>query len=57
MKEDLIKKKNDKLLNESKLTKVKTTKAVHVTSCDFNEQIGLLAIALIDREIKIYHVK
>ena len=30
---------------------------MHVTSCDFNEQIGLLAIALIDREVKIYHVK
>jgi hypothetical protein len=36
---------------------VKTTKAVHVTACDFNESIGLLALALIDKEVKIYHVK
>lgn len=36
---------------------VKTTKAVHVTACNFNESIGLLALALIDKEVKIYHVK
>lgn len=28
-----------------------------VAACDFNEQLGLLAIALIDREIKIYFIK
>lgn len=28
-----------------------------MTACDFNESIGLLCIALIDREVKIYHVK
>lgn len=38
-------------------SKQKTTKAVHVTACNFNEKMGLLAMALIDREIKIYHIK
>jgi hypothetical protein len=30
---------------------------VHVTACDYNQSIGLLAIALIDREVKIYSIK
>ena len=38
-------------------SKQKTTKAVHVSASGFNEKMGLLAIALIDREIKIYHIK
>jgi hypothetical protein len=38
-------------------SKQKTTKAVHVTACNFNEKMGLLAMALINREIKIYHIK
>lgn len=30
---------------------------MHVTACDYNQSVGLLAIALIDREVKIYNIK
>jgi len=40
-----------------KKSKIKSNKAVYVTACNFNESIGLLAIALIDKEVKIYHIK
>lgn len=33
------------------------TKAVHVLACDYNEDLELVALALIDREVKIYFVK
>ena len=26
-------------------------------ACDYNEEVGLVAIALIEREVKIYHIK
>ena len=42
---------------KEKEKKIKTSKAVHVTACDWNEQIGLLAVALIDKEVKIYQIK
>lgn len=35
----------------------RTTKAVHVTACDYNESMQLLALALIDKEVKIYTLK
>lgn len=41
--------------NHKKL--IKTSKAVNVTACDYNEEIGMLAIALIDKEVKIYNLR
>jgi hypothetical protein len=49
--EEILSKKD-----QQRKTTVKTTKAVHVTACDYNAKIGLLALALIDKEVKIYKV-
>ena len=35
----------------------KKEKTVFVTASNFNEELGLLAVALIDKEIKIYYIR
>ena len=37
--------------------KLSENKAVYVTASHYNEELGLLAIVLIDREVKIYYIK
>jgi hypothetical protein len=45
-------------LNETSRRKaINHTKAVFALAADYNEDVGLLAIALIDKEIKVYYVK
>ena len=51
-----LKSESSKQEPQRKIT-VKTTKAVHVTAVDYNEKIGLLALALIDKEVKIYQIR
>ena len=36
---------------------IKNTKAVFVQAADYNEEMELLALELIDREVKIYYIK
>jgi hypothetical protein len=36
---------------------IQSTKAVHALAADYNEELGLLAVALIDREVKVYFSK
>ena len=42
--------------NEPRI-KQKENKAVFVTASHFNEELGLLALVLIDKEIKIYYIR
>lgn len=44
-------------LDLNKKIALKSTKAVNVTACGFNDSVGLLALALIDKEVKIYNLK
>ena len=43
--------------NQRKQMKSMQTKAVYAMCCAFSEELGLLALSLIDREIKIYRIK
>ena len=44
-------------VTQRKMNAINRNKSVHVTACDYNEEFNLLALALIDREVKIYKVK
>jgi hypothetical protein len=44
-------------LELNKKIAIKSTKAVNVTACGFSDSVGLLALALIDKEVKIYKLK
>ena len=43
--------------NERKNHNINVAKAVYTVATDYNEELGLTALALIDREVKIYTVK
>jgi hypothetical protein len=43
--------------NERKNHNINVAKAVYTVATDFNEELGLTALALIDKEVRIYHVK
>jgi hypothetical protein len=49
--------KVSQLNQPSRRKAINHTKAVYALAADFNEEIGLLAIALIDKEVKVYYVK
>lgn len=36
---------------------IASTKAVYTVAIDYNDELGLMALALIDKEVKIYTVK
>lgn len=44
-------------IDQSRRKLLNHTKAVYALHADYNEEFGLLAIALIDREVKVYFVK
>jgi len=44
-------------VNERKNHNINAAKAVFTVATDYNEELGLTALALIDREVRIYSVK
>ena len=48
---------NHNKVNVRKNHNINVAKAVYTVATDFSEELGLTALALIDKEVRIYHVK